>query len=70
MASSIFSFVSEARIADVLGNLQAFTGLAIQLIDSDGAMLMSFGQSPAYCAILKEKIFRKGECFLLHMKAG
>ena len=48
MASSIFSFVSEARIADVLGNLQAFTGLAIQLIDSDGAMLMSFGQSPAY----------------------
>ena len=34
MASSIFSFVSEARVADVLGNLQAFTGLAIQLIDN------------------------------------
>lgn len=70
MASSIFSFVSEARVSDVLGNLQAFTGLAIQLIDSSGTMLMSFGQSTAYCTILKKKVFQKSECFLLHMKAG
>lgn len=70
MASSIFSFVSEARVADVLGNLQAFTGLAIQLIDASGTLLMSFGQSTAYCAILKKKVFQKAECFLLHTKAG
>lgn len=70
MESGVFSFLSKARLADVLGNLQAFTGLAIQLIDSGGKVLMSFGQSPPYCAILKEEVFRKGECFLLHMKAG
>ena len=45
MSERIFSFVPEARIRDVLGNLQAFTGLAIQLIGSDGTMIMSFGQS-------------------------
>ena len=38
MSERIFSFVPEARIRDVLGNLQAFTGLAIQLIGSDGTI--------------------------------
>ena len=70
MAYSIFSFVPEDRVSEVLGNLQAFTGLAIQLIDSSGTLLMSFGQSTAYCNVLKKKVFQKGECFLLHMKAG
>ena len=70
MAASIFSFVPEDRVADVLGNLQAFTGLAIQLIDSSGTLLLSFGETTGYCNILKEKVFQKGECFLLHMKAG
>lgn len=70
MAVSIFSLVSKERIADVLGNLQAFTGLAIQLIDSNGILVLSFGQSTSYCTILKQKVFNKKECFLLHMKAG
>ncbi|MGN0563777.1 MAG: PocR ligand-binding domain-containing protein [Candidatus Heritagella sp.] len=70
MAARIFSFVPENRVADVLENLQAFTGLAIQLIDSSGSLLMSFGQSTGYCTILKKKVFQKNECFLLHMKAG
>ena len=70
MAVSLFSLVPRERVNDVLDNLQAFTGLAIQLIDSSGSLVMSFGQSTSYCAILKQKVFRKGECFQLHMKAG
>lgn len=70
MAASIFSFVPEDRVSDVLGNLQAFTGLAIQLIDSSGSLLLSFGKSTSYCTVLKKKVFQKSECFLLHLKAG
>ena len=70
MTTSIFSFVPEARVNAVLSNLQEFTGLAIQLIDSKGSMIMSFGQSTSYCTILKKKVFDKSECFRLHMKAG
>ena len=55
---------------DVLGNLQAFTGLAIQLIDRDGQLLMSFGQSTSYCAVLKKQVFDKNTCFELHRNAG
>lgn len=70
MAVSIFSLVPEAQVKDVLGNLQEFTGLAIQLIDSNGTMLMSFGQTTNYCALLKKKVFDKSECLNLHVKAG
>lgn len=70
MSSSIFSFVPETRIRDVLSTLQAFTGLAIQLIDSDGQLLMTFGQTTAYCAILKKQVFDKSTCFQLHRNAG
>lgn len=70
MAASIFSFVPEDRVKDVLGNLQAFTGLAIQLIDSEGQLLMSFGQSTSYCALLKKQVFDKSTCFQLHKNAG
>lgn len=70
MSEGIFSFVPEARIREVLGNLQAFTGLAIQLIDRDGLLIMSFGQSTAYCSILKNQVFDRRTCFELHRNAG
>lgn len=70
MPASIFSFVPEARVKEVLGNLQSFTNLAIQLIDGSGQLLMSFGQSTGYCAILKKQVFDKETCFALHRNAG
>lgn len=70
MESGVFSLISRDRLEDVLGNLQAFTGLAIQLIDSGGGVLLSFGQAPDCCATLEREVFRRGECAQLHMKAG
>ena len=70
MSAGIFSFVPEVRVREVLGNLQAFTGLAIQLIDGGGQMLMSFGQSTAYCTVLKNQVFDRSTCFELHKNAG
>lgn len=70
MPASIFSFVPEARVKEVLENLQSFTNLAIQLIDGSGRLLMSFGQSTAYCSILKKQVFDKETCFALHRNAG
>lgn len=70
MSASIFSFVPESRVRDVLGNLQAFTGLAIQLIDGEGQLVLSFGQSTSYCSVLKKQVFDKNTCFELHKNAG
>ena len=69
MAVSLFSLVPKEKIYDVLNNLQQFTGLAIQLIDNNGTMILSFGQTTSYCAILKKKVFDKSQCFELHLKA-
>lgn len=70
MGSGVFSLVPEERMREILSNLQAFTGLAIQLIDSDGRLLMSFGHTTNYCAILKKHVFYRDECFTLHKKSG
>jgi len=69
MSASIFSFVPEARVKDILGNLQVFIGLAIQLIDGSGQLLMSFGQSTPYCSVLKNQVFDRNTCFELHKKS-
>ena len=70
MENSIFSLIPEAQLRAVLGNLQEFTDLAIQLIDEGGSLLMSFGRSTGYCAKLKQHVFDRKECFLLHRNAG
>ena len=70
MESKIYTHISKTRITNVLKSLHAFTGLSIDLIDSNGTMLLSFRQTSHYCALLKKKVFTKNECFHLHMKAG
>lgn len=70
MESKIYSFISKDRLSDILNTLHSFTGLAIDLIDADGTMLQTYGKSTKYCAILKNSIFTKNECFNVHFKAG
>ena len=70
MGKGIYALIPEERLRAVLGNLQAFTDLAIQLIDHTGSLLLSFGKSTGYCAKLKDHVFDRKECFLLHRNAG
>ena len=70
MGKGIYALVSEERLRAVLGNLQAFTDLAIQLIDHDGSLLLAFGKSTGYCAKLKDHVFDRKECLVLHRNAG
>jgi ligand-binding sensor protein len=58
------------RLGEVLQNLQAFTGIAVQLIDSEGTLVMTYGQPNGYCGCLKKNVFVSGECASLHLKAG
>ena len=58
------------RLQEVLKNLQAFTGIAVQLIDREGSLLLAYGEPNSYCGILKKNVFAAGECANLHMKAG
>lgn len=58
------------RLQEVLKNLQAFTGISVQLIGRDGTLLLAYGEPNAYCGILKKNVFSAGECSALHMKAG
>ncbi|MBQ6798952.1 MAG: PocR ligand-binding domain-containing protein [Oscillospiraceae bacterium] len=70
MAQSIFSLVPKERLQEILGSLQEFTGISIQLIDRRGSLLLSFGKTTGYCARLKQQVFSADECLQLHVKAG
>ena len=70
MSESIGTRLPIRRLQEVLKNLQAFTGISIQLIDREGTLLLAYGEPNAYCGILKKNVFTAGECFALHMKAG
>jgi YesN/AraC family two-component response regulator len=70
MATSIFSCVPETHLCDILQTLQAFTNLAIQLLDERGTPIRTFGKTTGYCALLKDGIFPKSSCAQLHAKAG
>lgn len=70
MDRGIFALISEERLRDVLGTLHAVVGLPIQLIDDQGSLLIAFGETNAYCRLIKKHIFTKNECFELHRSAG
>ena len=70
MEGGIYSLIPAERLQKVLENLQAFTGISIQLIDQDGVLLLSYGKVTGYCGLLKKNVFTAGECFALHLKAG
>ena len=70
MENRIYSHISEQKLNDILDSLHAFTGLSIDLIDSNGTLLQSYRETTRYCSLLKKTVFTHNECFILHMKAG
>ena len=70
MTGEIDARLPMQRLQEVLKNLQAFTGISVQLIDREGSLLLAYGEPNAYCGILKKNVFAAGECHTLHMKAG
>ena len=70
MAGNIDTRIPLKRLQEVLKNLQAFTGISVQLIDREGSLLLAYGEPHAYCGILKKNVFSAGECAELHQKAG
>ncbi len=70
MGSNIYSLVPKDKLSGVLKTLHSFTGLSIDLIDGDGTLLQSYGDTTKYCALLKGDVFTSEQCFRIHYKAG
>ncbi len=70
MEKGIYTRIPEERLSEILENLQQFTGLSMELIDEEGALLLSFGPRNGYCAKRKTAVFDRQECADVHAKAG
>lgn len=70
MPAGIFAKISEERITEILDNLHLFLSLPIHLIDDQGNNIMSFGESPNYCNLLKGNLFPEETCFAVNPEVG
>ena len=70
MSVALYSLIPEQRLNDILSTLQAFSGISIQLLDSSGKLLSSFGKTTRYCAKIQECVLSPQFCLDLHQKAG
>ncbi len=70
MKNGLFALVPQSHIEEVLRNLQEFVELPIQLLDSEGNLLLAYGKTTDYCARLKREVFAEGACREVHKKAG
>lgn len=70
MVSGIFAKISHDRIYDILEVLHGYISMPIQLIDDQGQIVFSFGESPQYCSLLRKNIFPGKSCFALRPEIG
>ena len=70
MVSGIFAKISRDRIYDILEVLHGYISLPIHLIDDQGQIIFSFGESPQYCSLLRKNIFPGKSCFALRPEIG
>lgn len=67
---ALYSLISEEQLRNVLGTLQAFTGLPIRLLDENGSTLCKFGEDAKYCRLLKRNVFSEEICTCILLKAA
>ena len=70
MGFRLFAKVSQERVDDILNNLHKFTGLQISLINDRGEQMLSYGNIPRYCKLLKKNILPQQHCAAVQWKAG
>ncbi|MDO4385287.1 MAG: helix-turn-helix domain-containing protein [Clostridia bacterium] len=70
MPASLFSFIPEERMLDILECLHQLTRLSILLMDADGGVLHRFGETNGCCTLLRSRVFTGDECPSLYRQAG
>lgn len=70
MDNGLFSLVSQQRIETILETLHNYTELPLQLLDSSGIVISSYGIAPRYCMMLISEILQAADCTELHRKAS
>jgi len=70
MSTGIYSLIPEQKLTSIINTLHSLFGLPILLIDENGKLLRSFGDTSPYCCLLKNTISDCSECLSLYLKAA
>lgn len=69
-APSLYDFLDENRLHEMLDAFHACLDTSIQIIDAEGKILKSFGETTAFCQIFKKHLPSDDSCERLHIKAS
>ncbi len=70
MESGLYQIVEKQKLCEILESFHACIGLPTQLIDSNGIILESFGQTSHYCRIIKKFLPKEDSCERVHIRAS
>lgn len=70
MESYLYNLISEKQLRDALTAFHACTDLPVQLIDSDGSILMFIGELTRFCVEFKKHLDSENSCEVVHAKAS
>lgn len=70
MESGLYQIVERQKLCEILESFHKCTDLPTQLIDANGIILESFGQTSHYCRIIKKHLPKEDSCERVHIRAS
>lgn len=70
MESGLYQIVEKQKLCEILESFHACIGLPIQVIDCNGIILESYGQTSNYCRIIKKYLPQDDSCERVHIRAS
>ncbi len=70
MESGLYQIVEKQKLREILESFHICMGLPIQVIDANGIILESYGQTSHYCRIIKKYLPTDDSCEKVHIRAG
>lgn len=68
--NALYSLIDKGALSKRLDELSKCLNIPTRLLDAQGKQLEQHGETDAYCALLKARVFCEEDCTQAHLKAG
>ena len=68
--NALYSLIAKEALSKRLDELSKCLNIPARLLDAEGNQLEQHGETSAYCALLKARVFCEDDCTQAHLKAG
>lgn len=70
MKPYLYTVVDEAKLRDMLSTFHGCINIPIQVLDENGRILQSCGETSVFCALFQKQLPKGDSCVIQHARAG